>query len=95
MRFAGTKLPEGFRTVARAHVIAWRDELKTRVRRPGELWSDASIRHRLSALAALFEYLCDKNAVTHNPVKGVARPRFGDGMADAFDQNDWSIAESN
>jgi hypothetical protein len=25
----------------------------------------ALIRHRLSALAALFEYLCDRNAVTH------------------------------
>jgi integrase/recombinase XerD len=30
--------------------------------------------HRLSALASLFEYLCAKNAVTHNPVKGVKRP---------------------
>ena len=47
MRFAGIKRPQGFRTVARAHVIAWRDELKTRVTRGGEPWSDASIRHRL------------------------------------------------
>ena len=79
MRFAGIKRPEEFRTVARAHVIAWRDELKTRVTRGGEPWSDASIRHRLSALAALFEYLCDRNAVTHNPVKGVARPKAESG----------------
>ena len=57
-----------FRNVTRAHVIAWRDDLKTRLTRRGEPWSDASIRHRLSALAALFEYLCDRNAVTHNPV---------------------------
>jgi integrase/recombinase XerD len=34
---------------------------------------NASIRHRPSALAALFECLCDRNAVPHNPVKGVAR----------------------
>ena len=79
MRFAGIERPEEFRTVARAHVIAWRDDLRTRVTRRGEAWSDASIRHRLSALAALFEYLCDRNAVTHNPVKGVARPKSESG----------------
>ena len=68
MGFAGIVRPEEFRTVTRAHVIAWRDEL---VRR--EL-SGMTVRHRLSALASLFEYLCEKNAVTHNPVKGVKRP---------------------
>jgi integrase/recombinase XerD len=45
-----------------------RDELARR-----EL-SATTVRHRLSALASLFEYLCEKNAVTHNPVKGVKRP---------------------
>jgi integrase/recombinase XerD len=79
MRFAGIERPAEFRSVARAHVIAWRDDLRTRVTRRGEAWSDASIRHRLSALAALFEYLCDRNAVTHNPVKGVARPKSESG----------------
>ena len=39
----------------------------------------ATIRHRLASLASLFEYLCDKNAVTHNPVKGVERPRTESG----------------
>jgi integrase/recombinase XerD len=68
MRFAGVARPEEFRSVTRAHCIAWRDEL---VRR--EL-GGSTIRHRLSALAALFEYLCERNAVTHNPVKGVERP---------------------
>jgi site-specific recombinase XerC len=29
----------------------------------------------LSALASLFDYLCEANAVTHNPVKGVRRPK--------------------
>jgi site-specific recombinase XerC len=36
--------------------------------------SGMSIRHRLAALSSLFEYRCEKNAVTHNPVKGVKRP---------------------
>jgi site-specific recombinase XerD len=68
MRFSGIRRPEEFRIVTRAHVIAWRDELARR-----EL-SATTIRHRLSALASLFDYLCDQNAVTHNPVKGVKRP---------------------
>jgi integrase/recombinase XerD len=79
MRFAGIVRPEEFRTVTRAHIIAWREDLRTRLTKRGEPWSDASIRHRLSALAALFEYLCDQNAVTHNPVKGVARPKSESG----------------
>jgi len=29
----------------------------------------------LAALVSLFEYLCEKNAVTRNPVKGVERPK--------------------
>ena len=29
------------------------------------------IRHRLAALSSLFEYLCYKRPVTHNPVKGL------------------------
>jgi site-specific recombinase XerD len=73
MQFTGIARPEEFRTVTRAHVIAWRDDL---VRR--EL-GGSTVRHRLAALAALFEYLCDRNAVTHNPVKGVARPKTESG----------------
>ena len=73
MQFTGIARPEEFRTVTRAHVIAWRDDL---VRR--EL-GGSTVRHRLSALAALFEYLCEKNAVTHNPVKGVERPKVESG----------------
>jgi len=33
-----------------------------------------TIRHRLTALSSLFEYLCERNTVTHNLVKGVKRP---------------------
>jgi integrase/recombinase XerD len=68
MRFTGIANPEEFRIVTRAHVIAWRDDLARRQ------LSATTVRHRLSALASLFEYLCEKNAVTHNPVKGVKRP---------------------
>lgn len=68
MAFTGIKQPEEFREVTRAHIIAWRDELVSRT------LSGMTIRHRLAALSSLFEYLCEKNTVTHNPVKGVKRP---------------------
>ena len=68
MAFTGIVRAEEFRTVNRAHVIAWRDELVQRG------LSGMTVRHRLAALSSLFEYLCEKNAVTHNPVKGVKRP---------------------
>jgi integrase/recombinase XerD len=73
MRFTGIGRPEEFRTVTRADIIAWRDELKQRG------LGGSTIRHRLASLASLFEYLCDKNAVTHNPVKGVERPKTESG----------------
>jgi site-specific recombinase XerD len=73
MRFTGIGRPEEFRTVTRAHVIAWRDDLARR-----EL-GGSTVRHRLAALSSLFEYLCEKNAVSHNPVKGVKRPRAESG----------------
>ena len=70
MRFTGIGRPEEFRSVSRAHIIAWRDDL---VRREV---GGSTIRHRL---ASLLEYLCEKNAVTHNPVKGVQRPKTESG----------------
>jgi integrase/recombinase XerD len=73
MRFTGIARPEEFRTVTRAHIIAWRDQLARRGLGGG------TIRHRLASLASLFEYLCEKNAVTHNPVKGVERPKAESG----------------
>src|ERR1700685_2366686 len=62
MRFAGIFRPEEFRSVTRAHLIAWRDELRRRG------LGGATIRHRLASLASLFEYLCEKNAVTTYPL---------------------------
>lgn len=67
-RFVGLREVSDFRRVTRAHVIAWRDDLVARA------LSGSTVRHRLAALSSLFEYLCEKNAVTHNPVKGVRRP---------------------
>jgi integrase/recombinase XerD len=68
MLFTGIEQSDDFRRVTRAHVIAWRDELVARA------LSATTIRNRLSALASLFDYLCEKNAVSHNPVDGVKRP---------------------
>ena len=67
--FMGIKSPEAMRTVTRAHVLAWRKKLETQESSP------ATIRRKLSALSSLFDYLCEHNAVTHNPVKGVKRPK--------------------
>ncbi len=66
--FLGLKKPEEFRTVTRAHVIAWRETLEAR-----EL-SPTTIRRKLSALSSLYDYLCERNAVAGNPVDGVKRP---------------------
>src|ERR1700730_7940081 len=41
MLFTGIVRPEEFRTVTRAHIIAWRDVLK------GRVLGGATIRHRL------------------------------------------------
>ncbi|MBV8056880.1 MAG: hypothetical protein JO071_16765 [Deltaproteobacteria bacterium] len=51
-----------------AYVIAWRKDLEKR-----EL-AHSSIRRKLSVLSALFDYLCEHNAVTGNPVDGVKQP---------------------
>ena len=67
--FVGISRPEEFRIVTRAHLIAWRQELEQRQLAP------STIRRKLSAISSLFDYLCEKNAVLHNPVDGVKRPK--------------------
>ena len=69
MRFTGIQSPEEFRVVTRAHLIAWRKDLE------GRGVAGSTIRRKLSAVSSLFEYLCERNAVVHNPVKGVKRPK--------------------
>jgi integrase/recombinase XerD len=69
MDFAGLLQPTKFREVTRAHVIAWRDQL---------VWqglANDTTRRKLAALSSLYTYLCDRNAVLHNPILGVKRPR--------------------
>jgi integrase/recombinase XerD len=68
-RFVGIVTPAEFRTVTRAHVIAWRKDLE---RRQCAL---TTIQRKLAALSSLFAYLCEHNAVLHNPVDGVKRPK--------------------
>lgn len=66
--FAGIRRPEEFRLVVRAHVIAWRKALEQRNLSP------TTIRRKLSALSAIFNHLCESNAVLFNPTHGVKRP---------------------
>jgi integrase/recombinase XerD len=58
----------GLRSVGRSHVIAWRKDMERRDLAP------STIRRNLSALSSLFDYLCERNAVTGNSVDGVKRP---------------------
>jgi len=68
-RFVGIARPEEFRTVTRAHVIAWRKELER------QSCALTTIQRKLAALSSLFAYLTEHNAVLHNPVDGVKRPK--------------------
>ena len=49
-------------------MLAWRADLEK------QLLSGATIRRKLAALASLFDYLCESNALLHNPVRDVKRP---------------------
>jgi hypothetical protein len=66
--FSGLTDPVQLRTVTRAPVIAWREDMEARFLSP------ASVRRKLSALSSLFDPLCERNAVLGNPVDGVKRP---------------------
>lgn len=71
MLFAGIREPQEFRIVSRSHLIAWRKVLEAKS------LAAATIRRKLSAIASLFDHLCESNAVTHNPCDGVKRPNLG------------------
>jgi integrase/recombinase XerD len=66
--FAGLGSAEQLRLVTRPHVLAWRDHLH------GQGLSNDTIRRKLSALSSLYDYLCNRHAVLHNPVLGVRHP---------------------
>ena len=84
LRFAHIEQPQQLRQITRAHVIAWRRDIENR-QIPDGKDSDgnpryrspapATIRRKLSALASLFNALCEKNVVLINPVLGVKRPK--------------------
>jgi integrase/recombinase XerD len=69
MGFVGITTPEEFRLVSRAHILAWRKDLERRQ------LAGSTLRRKLAALSSLFEYLCEQNAVSTNPVDGVKRPK--------------------
>src|SRR5271154_993949 len=59
VRFVGIEHPEEFRSVARAHVIAWRKELENRnigTPEKHKNLSAATLRRKLSALSSLFDH---------------------------------------
>ncbi len=74
MGFCDIEHPEEFRHVTRAHIIAWRTDLESRVGPTGAPLAPSTLRRKLSAVSSLFEHLCNENAVSHNPVAGVKRP---------------------
>src|SRR2546427_10750085 len=55
-RFVGIERPEEFRSVTRAHVIAWRNDLERRGCAP------PPIQRHLAALSSLFASPCGQNA---------------------------------
>ena len=71
MRFAGIHEAKEFRLVKRSHLIAWRKQLENRALQA------ATVRRKLSAVASLFDHLCECNAVPFNPADGVKRPNQG------------------
>lgn len=80
IRFTGITQPKQFRMVPRAP-HRWRDDLV------GRGLGGGTIHYRLASLASLFEYLCEKHAVTHNQAKPSngrkrkAAPALGDDQA--------------
>jgi len=74
--FCGIERADEFRSVTRAHVIAWRSTLEC-AGPDGAPLAPATIRRKLSAVSSLFAYLCNANAVEANPVAGVKRPTEG------------------
>lgn len=67
--FLGIRDPDELRHVTRAHVLAWRSTLEQRSLSP------STIRRKLSAIASLFDHLCETNSIAGNPVDGVKRPK--------------------
>jgi site-specific recombinase XerD len=65
--FAGLHRPEDFRTVTRAHVIAWREALGK------QALAHDTMRRNLAAPSSLDADRCERHAVWDHPVLGVKR----------------------
>ncbi len=90
LRFLGIQSHGELRDVQPAHIIAWKTVLLEkryipkghgRTRQPDEdgtvkprPYSHATIRRKLAAVSSLFDTLVEKQAISHNPTKGVKRP---------------------
>jgi len=91
--FCGIERADEFRSVTRAHVIAWRTTLESSGASGGAPGgrglAPATIRRKLSAVSSLYDYLCNENAVESNPVAGVKRPGEGanEGKTPALSDN--------
>ncbi|UMZ12928.1 tyrosine-type recombinase/integrase [Pseudomonas sp. MPFS] len=69
--FVGLTTADEFRSVTRAHVLAWRAQLEQRG------LAATTIRRKLAALTSLFDHLLERNSIAGgNPVHGVKRPRI-------------------
>jgi len=66
--FAGLGSAGQLWEVTRPHVLAWRDHLQ------GRGLANDTIRRKLAALSSLYDYLCNRHAMLHNPVRSVKRP---------------------
>ncbi len=68
MQCLGIRDHEQLLQVTRGHVLAWRQQLEQRQ------LGGSTIRRKLSALAALYDHLCECQVVLVNPTQGVKRP---------------------
>ena len=93
-RFVGIVRPEDFRTVTRAHLIAWREHLTQRGVSP------RTVQNRLAVVSLRFQRRCEKQVASRHPVAGVRRPllRFNGfthislGLYDNALNSDWLLA---
>ncbi|MCP5090990.1 MAG: site-specific integrase, partial [Gammaproteobacteria bacterium] len=93
--FVGLHRLEELRMVTSAHVVAWRTDIENRLIADGKdpdgnpvyrKPSGSMIRRKLASLSSLFDYLCEKQAMTSNPVRGLKRPKANnnEGMTQAL-----------
>lgn len=67
LAFAGLEHSEQLPSVTPAHLIAWREQLRT------DGASPRTINNKISALSSLYKYLCEQQHTATNPAEGVKR----------------------